>query len=893
MQKQELKEEQEINLIAADEETDTGSAADPRADVSGQPEGGNVEKPEGPGVIVDGRYELLALVGTGGMSKVYRARDLTCGSAVALKLINSDYLQDPRAHERFQNEAALVCRLNHPNVAVVRESGTASDGSVYLVMDYIEGITVQELLCRNGAQPREKALKIIMQVCRGLKEAHAQDIVHRDLKPSNIILEPTADGQEEVRIVDFGIARVLEQTGNAHMPLTETNEMLGTPWYMSPEQCFGKLSDRRTDIYQLGCLLYELLSGKKPFEGSTAFEVMFKHVTGVPGLDELPKDLRAIVEKALNKNPDERYQSVDDFVQELQLAEANYNSKKENRATDAAYRDLVSRPTSTLDVILPRRLGAAALDALIIATTFSLMVVCLNAAKILRNADYICWNGFPDVLNQAGKAFTFGIFDSFLVWPAAILSLLPADLHWRISEYIGLLRDIHFDTPWDMNLVPLLLFLLNWLYHALFESSRLGATPGKVIFGLKVLTGVSQPLTFFKATQRHFARAFSMLMIPEIIRFTAGIAKRNKRSVKTQLSWQLRTPLHDALSSCAVSIKASKARKVTGAVLLSLGLILVLSGLRWEATSLGMFDLALLVDKNFVAAREGRATDYLNKGKFNEALQDLTQAQKLFPSRREIYEKQAAAFVQLQKFDAAVQALDNGITKCDRQGKQQLMASKAKILAGLGNYRAAREVLQQLPADRVDPIFAAYLSEKFGESSDAQVLFKIADDFFRGDLTYYSAEYARKREHTNPAAYQNRAIVAAALGRDNALALNERAIADCKYVDEHERPHTSTKYIKGSAYLLHGQLTGGASASRQALENDFNKAVESFTEFINKQHDSPDDIEQIQTLGKAYLGRAEAYASLGKNALSEKDRAAAGKLGVTFNFHCNSNRWWF
>src|SRR5262249_23677496 len=144
---------------------------------------------------------------------------------------------------------------------------------------YFDGCHLHELLKDEGAFEKERAIGIINQVCDALSHAHRRGVIHRDIKPSNVILE-ISDQKEKVRVIDFGIARVFEQAlASGHAPLTETGEMIRTPWYMSPEQCFGQEVDARSDVYQLGCLLYELLTGKPPYEGATSFEVMYKHVT--------------------------------------------------------------------------------------------------------------------------------------------------------------------------------------------------------------------------------------------------------------------------------------------------------------------------------------------------------------------------------------------------------------------------------------------------------------------------------------------------------------------------------------------------------------------------------------------------------------------------------------
>jgi tetratricopeptide (TPR) repeat protein/uncharacterized RDD family membrane protein YckC len=927
MQKQKLDEEQQINLVAAEDFCDQASGSpvvESQPAVSGANEPSVADQqaisaeqdcpavafsspgelketsPEGLGSLIDGRYELISLIGTGGMGKVYKALDQMSQAVIAIKIITPERVKDPKALERFKQEARIASGLSHPNIAPVREFGQDKAGSAYLVMDYIEGITVSELLRRDGALSAEKAIKLTVQVCDGLKQAHDRGIVHRDLKPSNIILVNAEEGEDRVKILDFGIARALEQVASGHIPLTETGELLGTPWYMSPEQCFGQLTDRRTDVYQLGCFLYELLTGKKPFEGTNAFDIMFKHVTGTPGLEELSSDIRAIVEKTLNKNPDERYQSMDELINDLQVAASNCASTKRNREQAAGYGNMVSRPTGSLETTILRRLGAGAVDSVIIASTFTLMLICIYAAKLLPQ--YSLWDAWPSAFFHLVDAFRFAALDSFLVWPSALLSVLPDQLlfgHGGLSTYLSFLHSLDFGS----KAIPFVMCLVNWLYHALFECSKLGATPGKIIFGLGVRTGVSQTVSFRKATQRHFAKALSMLLFPELIRFFGGLLKRGLGSARKQLANQLRTPLHDTVSKCAIGINASKARKATIAVLVTLTFLLSLPGLPWAATYFHNYNLALLVDSNFAVAREQRASQYLRQGKVKDALADLAIAQKLSPEREEIYAKEAALLYQLHDFGAAVSVLQNGIKNCEKSqdAVERLKAAQARILAiAAGDYKAALELLQQLPARMVDPILKAYLLEQLGDSSGAKAQFKVADDFFRDEPDYYSQhttkEYAKEMEHQRPDIYQNHAMVASILGQtENALEYSKRAISDCKYV-ENIYPRHSPRYVEGSAYLLQGQLKE-KSGDKDASQSDFKHAVVSFTKCINSQGRIEsqaaykDGLYQMQKLGQAYLGRAKAHEKLGKHDLALSDRASARKAGVIFDCQCKVEKY--
>ncbi|MCC7010206.1 MAG: serine/threonine protein kinase [Acidobacteria bacterium] len=260
-----------------------------------------------------GRYEILELVGRGGMGVLYRAHDPMLERDVALKMMLVDFTNDPAARGRFEREAKAVARLQHRNVVTIHELGDA-EGAPYIVMEFLSGKDLDALLRSDQPLSLAQKLDIAAQVCDGLAYAHEQGIVHRDIKPGNIrVLE---DGT--VKILDFGIAKFA--VGSA----TQTGSILGTPSYMSPEQIMGQPVDGRADLFSVGVLLYELLSGRKPFAGDAPTAVVYQimHVDP-PALSELvpdlPDALYAIVDRALQKNPNERYSRASEMAADLQM----------------------------------------------------------------------------------------------------------------------------------------------------------------------------------------------------------------------------------------------------------------------------------------------------------------------------------------------------------------------------------------------------------------------------------------------------------------------------------------------------------------------------------------------------------------------------------------------
>lgn len=266
------------------------------------------------GSLIAERLEILSLIGAGGMSTVYRAKHLLLDRVVAVKVMQVGKVDD-NAVRRFQQEAKAATALNHPNIAAVREFGTAESGDPYLVMDYIDGTSLSDVIKQNGAIGIERTKEIMTQVCAGLQHAHALGVVHRDLKPANVMLFKDAAGNETAKIVDFGIAKILQSDGQTE--LTKAGEVFGTPLYMSPEQGLGKTVDARSDIYSLGCMMYECLSGKPPFSAETALETLLQHTTETAAPLKNAGALAQVAKRCLEKKPEDRYASAEELRQAL------------------------------------------------------------------------------------------------------------------------------------------------------------------------------------------------------------------------------------------------------------------------------------------------------------------------------------------------------------------------------------------------------------------------------------------------------------------------------------------------------------------------------------------------------------------------------------------------
>ena len=274
------------------------------------------------GAEVDGRYRVIELLGEGGMGKVYLAEHVEIGKRVALKVLHPSYSRMPDLVERFRREARAASKIGHPNIVDVTDSGTTSDGSVYFVMEYLEGVELGNIIEREGAVDTARALRIASQICRALAAAHAQGIVHRDLKPENVFLITREGAADVVKVLDFGIAKTTEAEAARERRLTSPGMAMGTPEYMSPEQAAGRPADARCDIYALGAILYEMTTGKAPYSGDNFMEILTKKATidPPPPSDvraDLPPEVSDLVMKAMARNPDARPQTMGRFEYEL------------------------------------------------------------------------------------------------------------------------------------------------------------------------------------------------------------------------------------------------------------------------------------------------------------------------------------------------------------------------------------------------------------------------------------------------------------------------------------------------------------------------------------------------------------------------------------------------
>jgi len=327
------------------------------------------------GTVLSERYRLESKLGSGGMSTVYLARDGTLERWVAVKVMHREMSDQPDQIERFRREARAVAQLSHPNVVAVIDAGE-DGGHPYIVFEYVDGETLKQRIERVGPLPVDEATAYAIEIGRGLSAAHSRRLVHRDVKPQNVLI----DSEGRAKVTDFGIARSLEADG-----LTQTGRVLGTTDYVSPEQAMGRGVDARTDIYSLGVLLYEMLTGEVPFTAETVVGVAMKHVNEpMPDVQqkrpEVSSALAAVVERATAKEPKQRYPDMGSCLSDLEAAlevEVSRAGGSQGQATTV----LDTVPEKRRKFLTKRRVSAAGVFLVLAATAVALLVTALTGKK--------------------------------------------------------------------------------------------------------------------------------------------------------------------------------------------------------------------------------------------------------------------------------------------------------------------------------------------------------------------------------------------------------------------------------------------------------------------------------------------------------------------------------
>ncbi len=300
--------------------------------------------------VIQGRYKVLAQIGEGGMGVVYVAEHVEIEKKVALKVLRDDFSKRPEVVARFRQEARSAGKIGNAHIVDVTDFGQLDNGGVYFVMEYLQGRGLNEVIRKERINVK-RAANIVLQIAQALKAAHKLGIVHRDLKPENIYLIEKDEEKEYVKILDFGIAKISDRDSEGQR-LTKTGMIFGTPEYMSPEQASGKPLDNRVDIYALGCIMFEMFTGRVPFEGETFMAVLTQHMfEPVPRIESIcdsvkvPESVKAVVYKAMAKEMEDRYSDMMELADDLERAMADIGDKWKERSEDRNISSIRNRET--------------------------------------------------------------------------------------------------------------------------------------------------------------------------------------------------------------------------------------------------------------------------------------------------------------------------------------------------------------------------------------------------------------------------------------------------------------------------------------------------------------------------------------------------------------------
>ena len=367
--------------------------------------------------ILAERFEVLSFLGHGGMGSVFKVKERASDKIFAVKLLNPQLVNDDSSVRRFEQEAKAAMHLTHAHLAAVYEYGMGKDDTPYLVMDFLEGTTLDQLLLKEKYLDHRRAIDLFIQICEAIEYAHYKGVIHRDIKPNNIIVTKPSQDLEFAKLFDFGIAKVLpNQAIDFTQDMTQTGDLFGSPLYMSPEQCQGTYLDEKTDIYSFGCVMYKTLTGKHPFEGKNFVDTIVRIIrtepeklSNVNPLDRLPKTLEEVVHRCLSKDTKYRYKSATALKADLECVRDGRAISKQETAESAASKDAMQRKAITVTLCLVAIMFAAAImSSIMIATNKQATFVGNGNPQVVKIDPYADAQDFD---NKAYTYFTSGKYE--------------------------------------------------------------------------------------------------------------------------------------------------------------------------------------------------------------------------------------------------------------------------------------------------------------------------------------------------------------------------------------------------------------------------------------------------------------------------------------------------
>lgn len=490
-------------------------------------------------MLIADRYELGGIIGTGGMSDVYAATDVSLGREVAVKMLKIDMARDENFRERFRREAQNSARLNHPNIVSVYDTGSVETSGVdvpYIVMELVHGMNLRDIVRNEGPLSPERAAKLLLPVTRALQASHDAGIIHRDIKPANIMVTNTG----AVKVMDFGIARALDDSTSA---MTQTSAVIGTAQYLSPEQARGKPADARSDVYALGCVMYESVTGVPPFEGESPFAVAYQHVQedpvppseriAAPLSDNEAVNVDSVILTAMAKHPADRYQTADEMGADLALLERG-------NVTTAARNHLAAAEQAV---------GAHAVDSP--SQDHTVVVGDVVREPVVRREASAASSGHTRYADH--RAANEKTSSNWLKWLSALLGLLLAGaVCWFVYDYFSVNNDSAEVVKEEMVPVPELVDMprndaVRELEHLGFEVSVMEEPSPEIKRGNVISTNPAAGSELKRGTQITLtvSSGKEMTDVPDVTNLTAEEAIEELKKAGLELNPNVRRESSD------------------------------------------------------------------------------------------------------------------------------------------------------------------------------------------------------------------------------------------------------------------------------------------------------------------------------------------------------------
>lgn len=629
-------------------------------------------------------FEVVKLIGKGGMGRVFEVKDLANDRVIAVKVLNASLTNDKAALKRFEQEAKSASGLKHPNLGATYDYGTTEDGEPYIVLDYYEGKSLSQIIEEEGILAPERAIELLVQICSGLKYAHLQGVVHRDLKPTNIIVSKLPDGSEVARIVDFGIAKVMPQENRETHNLTETGEVFGSPNYMSPEQCLGFMLDERSDIYSLGCLMYEMLTGDPPFAGSNPIQVVVKHINDEVEAfpDKAAKKLEGITLRCLEKDQSNRYQSVEELLKDLSLVSEGKQPSKYKRATKQK-REFTKRQLVGTVVGIAALVFYGGISAAFFKQSYLIIFMAFAMANFLViGGVYVGLGSFWDQFTKGSKLkkmeLEWWIQSLSLSFGLTCLTVAPVSLIGTVAYYF------HKYIPFESIPYP------KWIIDLCFADLYLHG--GSLLVALISLVGV---LIFRRRSQRSFfAYGFQFLAIAATLVISITMLFPIKLSEAcfqfAKFSSYSSLVVSNTFANIAYQLDKPSLRKtyLAAETLIRVG---------DYDRALSLLDGLKSYQQNDKRTLTLRVLAYRKKGDYSSALREVSKARQSRASRRlnaQLANMKGQIYEDQNNFEAALKAYN--IAWQENPNYDDYVVSKVRILCSLGRYDDALKLASEV-----------------------------------------------------------------------------------------------------------------------------------------------------------------------------------------------------